>query len=130
MQEIERIKVHPKHKKEIRKAAEFLIDRGWAQDPIVITEDDPDWEKIQKDSQTYGFLSRFFLEWNFTGNKSHIKEKVWFDGNTYYWIVLRLPVDPDEVTADPDTVDYIVIGSEVLGIVSFDSPLDYLLKDF
>lgn len=129
MQEINKIRVHPEHKEEMQLAAKFLIDQGLAKNPVVVTEDDPDWEEIQKDSQTHEFISRY-RDWGFTGRKSHIKEKVWFDGNHYYWIVLRLPVDPDEVSSDPDNVDYIVIGSEVLGILSFNGLLDYLLREF
>lgn len=128
MKEIEEISVHPEHKDEMRKAAEFLIDRGWAQDPIVVTEDEPIWQEIQKDSHLWSFV-RGFEGLNFYGKKSHIKVKRWFDDNDYYWFVLRLPVDPDELMADPDEVDYIVIDREVAKLFGFE-PLDYLLKDF
>lgn len=71
MQEIREIRVHPEHKKEIKKAAEFLINAGWATDPVVVTEDDPDWKEIQKDATLWSFV-RGFERWNFYGHKSRI----------------------------------------------------------
>ena len=129
MQEIETIRVHPEHKKEIKKAAEFLIDRGWATDPVVVTEDEPDWKDIQKDATLWSFVHGF-ERWNFYGRKSRIMGKRWLDGEEHYWFVLRLPVEPDEVISDPDEVDYLVIDRAVLHQFSADGLIDWLLKEF
>jgi hypothetical protein len=129
MQEIETLRVHPEHKKEIKKAAEFLIDRGWATDPVVVTEDDPDWKEIPKDATLWSFTWGF-ERWNFYGRKSRIMGKRWLDDEVYYWFVLRLPVEPDEAISDPDEVDYLVIDRALLHQFSADGLIDWLLKDF
>ena len=128
MQEIETIQVHPEHKQEIKKAAKFMIDRGWATDPVVVTEDEPDWKGIQKGATLWSYLRGFVP--NFYGRKSHIVKRRWFDDMEYYWFVLRLPVEPDEAIADPDDVDYLVIDREVLYKFSTDGLIEWLLKDF
>ena len=131
MHEIEEIRVHIDHKQEMKLASKFLIDQGWATDPVVVMEEDSIWEELQKDSNVYGFLSDWkYRQWNFDGHRSHIRGKRWFDDTQYYWIVLRLSVNPDVIVSDPDTVDYIVIDREVLRLFSFEGMLEYLLKDF
>jgi hypothetical protein len=129
MKKIDEIKLHPLHREEIEKAAMFLINRGWAEDPVVVTSDESVWHEIQKDSHVWSFL-RGFSELKFYGHKSHIQEKTWLNGKKYFWFVIILPVNPDEIEADPEETEYLVIDQNLIYLHSEYGMIDYLLKEF